>query len=134
MGTRSRIEPGFRCIEPGPLSKRVSAWKGWGDVIATMLYTGFAILAVIWLAMVALTGTAFGQTTVQSSSLQAGTCWYWGGSGSAGQGQFSNCQPVVVVTQVKTEVREVKVPVPVPGPTKVERVEVPAPPAKKVRD
>jgi hypothetical protein len=60
------------------------------------------------------------------------TCWNWGGSGSAGQGQYIACPPSIV-TVVKTEVREVKVPVVVPGP--VQRIEVPAPKAApKIRN
>jgi len=59
------------------------------------------------------------------------TCWAWGGSGSSGQEQYLSC-PTTVVEVVKTEVREVRVPVPVPGP--VQRIEVPAPVVKPIRE
>ena len=59
------------------------------------------------------------------------TCWSWGGSSSASQGQFIKCPAVAptVITVVRTEVREVKVPFPVPGP--VQRIEAPAPQKEK---
>jgi hypothetical protein len=62
------------------------------------------------------------------------TCWAWGGSNSASQGQFIKCPPQAptIVTVTKTEVREVRVPVPVPGP--VQRIEVPVQPAPKIRN
>lgn len=63
------------------------------------------------------------------------TCWNWGGSGGAGQGQYISC-PVNIVRVTETRVERVQIPgPPVPGPVRIERVEVPAPaPAKKVRD
>lgn len=64
-------------------------------------------------------------------------CWNWGGSGSAGQGQYLSC-PTTVVTVVETKVERVQIPgPPVPGPVRIERVEVPAAvkaPEKKVRE
>lgn len=115
--------PEFRCYGKAPLSHRPSAWKAWGEVLQTALYAAFALAAVMWLAW--YSGLAWSQET----------CWAWGGSNSASQGQFVKCPPqapVVVQVPGPVQVREVKVPTPVVVPAPAPQA-APAP-APKIRN
>lgn len=94
------------------------------------LFGVLGFVAGAWLMLAPLPLEA--QTTV--SFQDPGTCWVWGGSSSAGQGQFAKCGPTVMMVQTivtKTEVREVKVPTPVVVPGPVQRIEIPVTPAKQ---
>lgn len=78
-------------------------------------------------ALLMLVPMPAGADQVTVTTQAAPTCWQWGGSGSAGQGQFSNCAQAVIVTRTVT--KEVRV----PGPVVIKEV-VKEVPAKKIRE
>lgn len=91
----------------------------------------FTVLTVVVAALLLLASPVQAQAPQANEKFNTSNCWIWGGSGSAGQGQYSQCAPLIVAVPGPVRVVETKVPVVVPGP--VQRVEVPVPmsPAKQ---